>query len=193
MENLITFVVIPLLIFLSRIADVTIGTLRIMFVSKGIKYIAPLLGFFEVIIWLIAMKAIMDNVNNVITYIAYAGGFAVGNYIGMLLEQKLSIGLVAVRVITNKDCTELLTYIRKRNYGVTIADAEGSDGKVKILYSIVKRRNLNDALDIITKFNPKAFYTVEDIQHVNEGIFPMMARPRGENLLKMFPPFRKSK
>jgi uncharacterized protein YebE (UPF0316 family) len=192
MEQIVTFVIIPFLIFLSRIGDVTIGTLRIMFVSKGIKYLAPILGFFEVIIWLLAMRAIMDNVDNIITFISYAGGFAVGNYIGIMLEQKLSIGLVAIRVITKKDCTELLNYMRKRNYGVTIADAEGSDGKVKILYSIVKRRNLRDALDIITKFNPKAFYSVEDIQHVNEGIFPLI-RPKRKNLIKMFPPFRKSK
>ena len=80
--HLFAWVILPLLIFLARVADVSMGTLRIIFVSKGLKYLAPIIGFFEVIIWLLAIRIIMQNLSNFMCYIAYGAGFAMGNYAG---------------------------------------------------------------------------------------------------------------
>jgi uncharacterized protein YebE (UPF0316 family) len=89
-----TWVLLPLLIFMSRILDQSIGTMRLIFVSKGYRYIGPILGFFEVIIWLLAITQVLQHLNNPLSYIAYGAGFGMGNYIGIRLEEKLSIGTV---------------------------------------------------------------------------------------------------
>lgn len=166
-----TWVVLPLLIFVARIADQSIGTLRLIFLSKGQKGLAPILGFFEVIIWLIAVGQIMKHLDNVLCYIAYGGGFAMGNYLGMVLEEKLSIGNVLVRIIPRKDTSDLIAYLRENNYGVTSVEAEGAMGKVNIIFSIIKRKDAEHVVSIINRFNPNAFYTIEDVKAINEGIF----------------------
>ncbi|KAF0203738.1 MAG: hypothetical protein FD170_811 [Bacteroidetes bacterium] len=163
--------ILPLLIFLARISDQTIGTLRLIFLSKGQKFLAPFLGFFEVIIWLIAVSQIMKHLDNVLAYIAYGGGFAMGNYIGMVIEEKLSIGNVLVRIIPKKDTSELIAYLRESNYGVTSVNAEGSKGEVDIVFTIIKRKDIENVVSIINRFNPNAFYTIEDVKAINEGIF----------------------
>ncbi|MHC1776229.1 MAG: DUF2179 domain-containing protein [Lentimicrobium sp.] len=166
-----TWVILPLLIFLARISDQSIGTLRLIFLSKGQKRLAPFLGFFEVIIWLIAVGQIMKHLDNVLCYIAYGGGFAMGNYLGMVLEEKLSIGNVLVRIIPRKDTSDLIAYLRENNYGVTSVEAEGAMGKVNIVFSIIKRKDVEHVVSIINRFNPNAFYTIEDVKAINEGIF----------------------
>jgi uncharacterized protein YebE (UPF0316 family) len=97
-SNLFGYLILPLLIFFARICDVSIGTMRIIFVSKGKKNIAPLLGFFEVLIWIIVISKIMQNLNNYVNYVAYAAGFATGNLVGMIIEEKLAVGVQMIRV-----------------------------------------------------------------------------------------------
>lgn len=167
-----SWVILPLLIFLARICDVTIGTIRIIFVSRGQKVFASLLGFCEVLIWLVAIGQIMKNLNNVACYIAYAGGFAMGNYIGIALEGKLAMGVVLVRIITRQDGNELIACLREAGYGVTSIDAKGAIGPVHVIYTVIKRTSLGEVVEIIHRFNPKAFYSVEDIRTVREGVFP---------------------
>lgn len=171
-SDLFEWVILPLLIFSARICDVSMGTIRVIFISKGIKNLAPLIGFFEVIIWLLAIGQVMNNVTNVASYIAYGGGFAAGTYIGMLIEEKISLGLTGVRIITNEDPTRLVEYLRSQNYGVTAVEGEGSTGQVKIIFSIIRRQDLPDVVDAIKKFNSGAFYSVEDVKSVSEGVFP---------------------
>jgi uncharacterized protein YebE (UPF0316 family) len=172
-SDLFTWVIIPLFIVLARIVDVSIGTLRIIFVSRGYRFLAPVLGFFEVIIWLLAIGEIMKNLNNPICYIAYGLGFALGNYLGILLEDRLSIGQVIVRVITKRDATQLVETLKQKNYGVTSINAEGSTGEVKLIFLIINRSRLTDVVDQIKHFNPNAFYSVEDVRSVTEGVFPL--------------------
>lgn len=167
-----TWIIMPILIFLSRIADQTIGSLRIIFVSKGYKYIAPVLGFFEVIIWLVVVTQIIKNVDNPVSYIAYGLGFGTGTFIGMKLEEKLSIGKVMLRVIPKMDTKNLIEYMNSENYGITVLDAKGSHGDVKVIMSIMERKDVKELITIINKFNPNAFYTIEDIRAVREGFFP---------------------
>ncbi len=175
-----SWVVLPLLIFLSRILDQSIGTLRVIFVSKGLKNIAPFFGFFEVIIWLLAVAQVMKHLNNPMSYIAYGAGFAMGNYIGILIEEKLSLGTVLVRVIPRQDTSALIDELRAMNFGVTQIDAEGVMGsKVKILFTIIKRKNVPKVISIINNCNPHAFYTIEDIKAVKDGYFGIPVQQKG--------------
>lgn len=167
-----SYIVIPLLICLARIIDVSIGTLRVILLTKGNKIIAPILGFFEILIWLAAIGQVMQNLTNVVNYFAYAGGFAIGNYVGIKIEQRLALGLVAVRIITQKDAKELIEFLKNANFGVTILNAEGATGPVHVLFTIIKRTRLNEIAAYIKNYNPKGFYSVEDIRFVSEGIFP---------------------
>jgi len=170
-SDIFAWVILPVLIFVARICDVSIGTLRLIFVSKGFMFIAPILGFFEVIIWLLAVSQIMKHLDNVICYVAYGGGFAMGNYIGMYLEEKLSIGSVIIRVVPKSDTTELINELHAQNFGLTTIDAEGYQQKVKIIFSVIKRENIQHFVSVINHFNPHAFYTIEEVKSVNEGVF----------------------
>ncbi len=170
--NMYSYVVLPILIFLARICDVTIGTLRIIFVSKGQKNIAPILGFFEVFIWIVAISQIMKGANNVYCYLGYAGGFATGNYVGMLVEERLAVGTLLVRIITTKEGKALVKLLSSKGHGATSFSAEGSMGNVNIVYSVVNRKNLGEIQQILNNYDPKLFYTLEDIRKVNAGIFP---------------------
>ncbi len=166
------FVVLPLMIFCARICDVTMGTIRVIFISKGIRYLAPLIGFFEVIIWLLAIGQVMNNLTNGICYVAYGAGFASGTYIGMVIEEKISLGLTSVRIITKEDPAALMQYLRTHDYGVTSIDGEGATGKVKMVFTIIKRQDLPHVIGIIKQFSPTAFYSVEEVKSVAEGVFP---------------------
>jgi len=166
-----TFIFLPLFIFLARICDVTLDTIRIIFVSKGMRKIAPLIGFFEILIWLMAISKIMQNLDNWACYVAYAGGFATGNYFGMFVEEKLAIGHEMIRVITRADASQLINELRENGYGVTSVKAEGADGDVGILYIIARRSMIKDILLLINKHNPLAFYTIESIKFVNKNVF----------------------
>lgn len=172
-----SFVILPVLIFFARIIDVSIGTIRIIVVSRGNKRLAPLLGFFEVLVWILAIGEIMQNLNNWVCYIAYAAGFATGNFVGMLIEEKLAMGTLVIRVITQKNTSELVDSLYAKGYGVTEIDAKGKFSKVNVIYIILKRRQLQEAQHIIQSNNPAAFYTVEDLRKVQYGVFPIHQPP----------------
>jgi len=162
-----TYLLLPLLIFSARIIDVTLDTLRIIFISRGNKVVAPILGFFEVLIWLIAITRIMQNLDNWTTYVAYAAGFAVGNYVGLKFEEKLAIGIQVIRIITSKNSSELISSLRENGFGSTTVKAEGKSGPVDIIFLVVQRNSVKAAIAIINHFNPKAFYSIEDVRSLN--------------------------
>ena len=192
-SEIYSWIILPLLIFFARVCDVSLGTIRIIFVSKGIKYLAPLVGFFEILIWLLAISQIMQNLTNVYYYIFYASGFAIGNLVGMVLEEKLSIGTVGVRIITRQDATKLIEAFKKSYFGITVIDAEGAKGRVKIIFTVVKRQNIPKVINLVKKYNPRAFYSVEDIRYVSE-VLPSYVRPwYKKNNLKLIRSWRKGK
>jgi uncharacterized protein YebE (UPF0316 family) len=166
------FVIVPLLIFFARVCDMSLDTIRVIFMSKGIQYLPAFIGFFEVIIWLVAIGQVMNNLTNAVCYIAYGAGFATGTFVGMVLEEKLSLGLTSVRIITKEDPAGLVQFLRSHNYGVTSIDAEGGTGKVKMVFTIIKRQDLKHVVGIIKDFNPNAFYSIEEVKSVAEGVFP---------------------
>lgn len=163
---------IPVLIALARICDVSIGTLRIIFLSKGLKLWAPILGFFEVSIWLLAISKVMENLTNPINYIAYALGFSMGNYIGMYIENRIALGMVVVRIITKRDSQELVAALRERKYSVTVVDAEGNKGPVNIVFTVIKRSDIKTITPMILHYNPQAVYSIEDVRHASDAHFP---------------------
>jgi uncharacterized protein YebE (UPF0316 family) len=171
-SELFAWVILPILIFISRVTDVTFGTIRIIFISKGEKFLAPLFGFFEIIIWLFAIGQIMQNLTNLTYYFAYAGGFATGNFVGMFIEEKMAMGTLVIRIITKKDSGNLIEALKLKNYGITIMDAQGATGNVKIIFTVIKRKNVGDVVCMIKQFNPKAFYSIEEVRMAREGIFP---------------------
>ncbi len=172
-SGLFTYVLLPALIFMSRVMDVTIGTIRIVMVSKGHKFWAPFLGFFEVFIWLIAISKIFENLDNWLCYVAYAAGFAAGNYVGLRIEEKLAMGIVKIQIITRKNAEKLILTLREAGYGITHHGAHGSSENVSIIYSIIKRSEIKKVENIVKTTNPKAFYSIEDVKFVNEGVFPV--------------------
>ncbi|WP_052297463.1 DUF5698 domain-containing protein [Flexistipes sinusarabici] len=105
-----------LLIFVARICDVTIGTLRIIFVARGMRYFASFLGFFEILIWIVVVAKVMGNEVNMYAYLAYAAGFSVGNFIGISIENKIAMGNLIVRVITGKDAYVIINDLRLLNH-----------------------------------------------------------------------------
>ena len=169
-SEIFAWIILPFLIFFARVCDVSLGTIRIIFISKGIMYLAPLIGFFEILIWLLAISQIMQNLTNVYYYIFYAGGFAIGNLVGIILEEKLSIGTVGIRIITRQDARELVDALKKSEYGITVVDAEGSKDKVKIIFTVINRQNIQGVINIVKQYNPKAFYHIEDIRFVSETL-----------------------
>lgn len=171
-------VLIPLGIFLAEMCVVTFSTLRIIFIARGHRNLAPILGFFEVIIWLFAVGQTMQNLSNVGCFLGFAFGFTAGNYLGMVIEKKLAMGKVIVRVFSNRDVGNLMEELRAVNVGYTCVNGEGATGPVRILMIVVQRRRLGELIRLIESRQPKAFYAVDDLQSVSAGIFPLSATRR---------------
>ncbi|MEW5894264.1 MAG: DUF2179 domain-containing protein [Candidatus Omnitrophota bacterium] len=169
--------VLPLFIMIARILDVSLDTLRIMLFSRGKKIIPPLLGFIQVMIWLLAIRQIFLNLSNWLCFFAYAGGFAIGTFAGMMIEEKLAIGIQVVRIITRVDSVDLVQFLMRRGYGVTSVEGQGATGKVNIIYTIVNRTDVPRVLKAVQRFNPKAFYTIEDVRTAKEGILAAQKTP----------------
>jgi len=175
---LFSWVILPLLIFIARICDQTIGTLRLIFVSKGLKRIVPFLAFFESMIWLLAISQILSRLDNVATFLAYGLGYATGNYVGMLFEERLSIGSVIIRIFSKEHISEFIEVLHKHNYGYTIINAEGSTGELKIIFSIINRKYLSHLIGQINAIDNQTFYTVEEVKSVKRGIFKQSERKK---------------
>src|SRR5205085_8012066 len=166
------WVILPILIFIARTLDVTLGTLRNVFISKGFRNIVPFIGFFEVLIWLISIRQVMQHLDNPVCYIGFAGGFAMGTYVGLRIESRLALGLQVLRIIISENWQPLVNALQKHNLGITIIDAHGAKGPVKIIFTIVKRKVVALVRNVLKEINPHAFYSIEDIRIANQGIFP---------------------
>ena len=162
---------LPFIIFFGRILDVSFGTLRIIFVSKGEKYKAPIIGFFEVFIWIVIISQIFSRANDFIAYLSYAAGYASGNYVGILLEQKIAYGFVLCRVYTQKTGNDLVELLNKQNFGATLMQGAGYIGKVDIVETVIMRKNMKRLEILLTDFDPNIFFLVEDVRTKQNGIF----------------------
>lgn len=166
-------VVFPVIIALSRIIDVILGTFRIILVIQGRKILATLFGFFEVLIWVMVAGQVMSQLNNFSYYLAWSGGFAAGTYIGMTIEEKISLGTCLLRIIVKDSTEKLLKLFSENNIFSTIVDARSRDDKTTtVIFSIVARKKLKFIEHLIEETCPNAIYTVENVRSVRHSNIP---------------------
>lgn len=168
-ETLFSYILLPLLIFFARIFDVSINTVRIIYVLGGRKLTSTLLGFFESFVWLMAIRQIFEHLDNWMCYVAYPAGFAAGIFVGMIIEEKIAYGKVIVRIITRKDIEGLLQYLNKQYFRYTYVKAEGPDGHENLVFTVLQREKLEELLLILKEILPTAFYTVEKVNRAAES------------------------
>lgn len=162
---------LPLIIFFGRIVDVSLGTLRIVFVSKGARNIAPIIGFVEIFIWIVIIAQVFNQANGFLAYFSYAAGYAAGTYLGLTLENKIGFGYVKLRQFTKKHGTGLVHLLNNRGYGATLIKAEGAYAKVDVVETVVRRVDVRNVENMLQEFDPEAFYTIEDVRTRRRGIF----------------------
>lgn len=160
--------ILPLLIFFARIADVSLGTLRITMVSRGYKWESAILGFFEVLIWVIVVAQLLTNLDHWVNYIAYAAGFSAGTFIGLYIEDKMKVGTVLVRIITLQKSHDIIEALKEAGVAVTSMDAKGGFNDVKVIFTVLKRKKLNKVFDIVKEIDPEAFFSTEDVKYSNK-------------------------
>jgi uncharacterized protein YebE (UPF0316 family) len=168
-EEWFTILVLPLLIFVARICDVSINTIRIIYMLGGRRYTSTILGFFESFIWLMAIRQIFSHLDNWICYIAYPAGFASGILVGMIIEERIAYGKVIVRIITRKDVVNLIAYLNQQGFRYTRVNAEGPDGQETLVFTVMERERLEDMLVHLRNIIPTAFYTVERVKAAAES------------------------
>lgn len=168
-EEVFAYVVLPLLIFLARIIDVSINTIRIIYVLGGRRLTATLLGFVESFVWLMAIRQIFQHLDNWASYIAYPAGFAMGIFVGMMIEERIAYGKVIVRIITRKEIDQLKEYLLTQSHRFTILKALGPDGDESVIFAVLERERLEELTTKLKEILPTAFYTVEKVNRASES------------------------
>lgn len=168
-ENVFAYLLLPLLIFLARICDVSISTIRIIYMLGGRRYTSTILGFFEAFIWLMAIRQIFQHLDNWVCYIAYPAGFASGIFVGMLIEERIAYGKVIVRIITRKDVVPLIQFLNTQSFRYTKVVAEGPDGNENLVFTVLQRERLDELLKKLKEILPTAFYTIEKVKAAGES------------------------
>ena len=169
-----------ILVFLARIFDVTMGTIRTISIVHGRAKTAFVLGFLEISVWLLVISTVIDDVfQKPLLGIFYALGFSAGNVVGILVERHLAYGHLTVHVISTSKGAEMANIIRKRGYGVTTFKGEGMRGPVTLLYIVCLRKQLRCVLRLVTEIDPDAFYTIEQTGQVSKILRPIMLPATG--------------
>jgi len=158
-----------LLIFVMRLCDVSIGTVRLILLTRGKKYYAALLGFFEVMIFILAIGQVIQNDLSMWNVLAYCAGFAAGNIVGATLEERIALGFSCVRVFTRDRGTELSAALRQADFGVTQMLGRGREGRVYVVETAVRRRDVPYVHRIATQMDGNAFVMVDQCRSVFQG------------------------
>jgi len=162
----------PLLIFALRIGDVSLGTLRVRLITRGSRVLAPVVSFVEILIWVLAAGAALQNLSSPLHLVAYAAGFAGGTALGVWLEEQLALGLSTVQAICRDGGDEVAAGLRDLGVGVTTIRGEGREGGVDIVSTVVRRRNVPEIIRQIEAADPDVFITVYDDTHIRRGWMP---------------------
>lgn len=176
-QEVFSYFLLPFLIFLARIGDVSINTIRIIYVLGGRKTIATVLGFFESFIWLMAIRQIFEHLDNWVCYVAYPGGFAIGILVGMIIEERIAYGKVIVRIITRKETAPLTQFLEGMDFRYTSLRATGRDGAENVVFTVLERERLDDLLTFLRESLPTAFYTIERVNRASDDY--ALASPNG--------------
>ncbi len=173
--------ILPALIFVARIADTSIGTVRIVLLIAGARWWAALLGFVELSIWALAMGGVVTNLDNPLTIAAFAGGFSVGVLIGITIEERIALGFRVIQVINNDPAVDVSARLREHGYRVTRIEGHGLQGAVEIAVLLIRRRSLRRVRELIEEVAPRAFVTIERAER------PLGALPPAESRFARFP------
>jgi len=160
-----------LLIFGLRLVDMSLDTLRVLFVMRGRKGLAWILGFFQSLVFIIAISSVLTNLGNIYNIIGYAAGFATGNVVGMKIEERLAVGHSLMTIISSMRGAAIATSLRKEGYAVTEIPARGKDGTVTVLNCSVQRKDISNVDTIVLEADSSAFVTVEDMRPVRRGFW----------------------
>lgn len=152
-----------------RVTDMSLDTLRVLFVIRGRKPLAWIMGFFQSALWVVAITSVLSNLDNLWNVIGYAGGFATGNVVGMLIEERLAIGHGHLRIISPHRGKAIAEAIRDAGYAATELPGRGKDGTVSVISCSVKRRDIDNVQRGIYTIDPEAFVTVTDIRPLHRG------------------------
>jgi len=165
-----------MLIFLARLVDVSLATVRHILVFRGMKKVVPFFAFVEILIWTLAITQVMENLSNVAAFFAWALGFSVGTYLGMMIEERLALGHQLVRVIHQELPSNFMDSLKEKGYGVTSLGAQGAFGLVNISLIVSPRKRLGQLLQMLNAMTPQPFYTVEDVRSVGSGSVALPTR-----------------
>ncbi len=169
----------PVFIFCARVVDVSMGTFRTICVIRGSRVVAPILGFFEVSIWVLAISGVLTHLDHWYNIVAYAGGFATGTAVGVLLERKLAIGMQAIRLISRTRSAAVAEGLRLAGFGVTEMKGHGMTGEVSVAFVVVPRRQTETVIGAAKTVDPEVFTTIEDIRGANLHIYRGAVPPTG--------------
>jgi uncharacterized protein YebE (UPF0316 family) len=159
----------PLVIFTLRIIDVSLATVRMLLSVRGQRLLVPLIGFFEVLLWLFAAGNAIRYLNSPLHVVGYAGGFAAGTVVGLWVEEKLAFGLATVQIISPYGGVELADALRERGFGVTEFAGEGREGRVEVVYTVARRSQVKGIMELAETWAPDAFVTVEEPRSIRRG------------------------
>lgn len=165
-----------LFIFFARVIDVSLGTIRMLMIVQGRKLQATIIGFFEVTIFVTALGMVVNELNNLGNLLSYSLGFACGNYVGGLIEEKMALGNLTAQIIINKNYDEVIHALREKGFGVTVLEGQGKEGIRKILKVTFKRKDLKILHDIVDNLHNEAFITVSDARYIKGGYFSKMKK-----------------
>ena len=165
----------PFLIFGLRIVDVSLDTMRVLNAVRGNRMVAASLGFFQALIWIVAVGNAIKHLDSWYHILGYAAGFATGTLVGITIERALAYGLSTVRIVSQHGGVEIAEALRERGYGVTEIPGFGRDGGVEIVHSVVQRQHLGEVMRIVDRWDSKAFVTVEEPRVLRGGRFARRA------------------
>lgn len=157
------------LIFLARVTDVSLGTLRVLLLVRGRRFFAASVGLFEVSIYVLALKYVVDRLDNPLSLVVYALGFATGNVVGSIIDEKVALGQVMAQVITLKEPLGLATFLRESGFGVTITEGQGREGSHPILNLGLPRKQLKSLHQMVKDWDPGAFVVVQEARSIYGG------------------------
>jgi len=169
----------PIFIFCARICDVSIGTLRTIFIVRGSRVLGPVLGFFEILIWLTAISGVFTHLDQWHNVVAYAAGFATGNAVGVFIERKLAIGMQALRLISRTQSAAVAAGLRLAGFPVTEVKGHGLTGAVSLSFVVVPRRQTQSVIDVARSIDPEVFCTVEDVRATSLSNYRRALPPTG--------------
>ena len=162
---------IYLLIFIAKLVEVSLATIRNVLINRGEKLKGSIIGFFEVLIWVIVVSNVLSDVmQDPLRVFVYCLAFSMGNYVGVIIEGKLAIGMASVQAVVAEDKVEELgNALRERGFGVTTIEGHGKDGTVDVLMIYMKRKLVNEAITLIREYSPSSLVTVNDVRHLSNG------------------------